>query len=315
MTASNDHLDDPVVTAIAAQLAALLPDMPLEDRVRFARAIRPGDPYAPGPDTQRRDDVPRGAILQGVCAPGAVYPGLEHDYRVYVPAQHDGTVDAALMVFLDGARYLGPEIDVPAVLDNLIADGQLPPVVAVFVEPGARGPGLPVYGGNDNRSVEYDRPGGDYARFLVDELLPAATRGLRLSADPAWRAICGLSSGGHAALNTAFERPDAFGNVISHCGSFVNIRGGHELAPMLRATPRKPLRVFLQTGTRDLDILFGNWVLANQAVASALAYRRYDYRLEIGEGGHSLVHGGAIFPETLRWLWRGIVAAKSGTED
>jgi enterochelin esterase-like enzyme len=313
MTPPNDA-DDPVVAAIAAQIAQGFPAMPAEDRLRFARSIRPGEPYAPGADAQRRDDVPRGAILQGVCAAGAVYPGLEHDYRVYVPAQLDGTRDATLMVFLDGARYLGPEIDVPAVFDNLIAAGELPPVVAVFVEPGARGPGLPVYGGNDNRSVEYDRPGDDYARFLIDELLPIATRGLRVATDPARRAICGLSSGGHAALNAAFERPDAFGNVISHCGSFTNIRGGHQLATMLRAAPRRALRVFLQTGARDLDILFGDWVLANRLVASALAYRGYDHQLVVGEGGHSLAHGGAIFPDTLRWLWRDIAGANSGIE-
>jgi enterochelin esterase family protein len=298
-------IDDPVIAALAAGLGQMLPDMPVEDRLRFARSIRGGEPYAPGPDSQRREGVPHGALREGTCPPGAIYPGLEHVYRVYVPAQYDGSSDAALMVFQDGARYLGPEAEVIAVLDNLVAAGELPPIVAVFAEPGARGPGLPVYGGGDNRSIEYDRTGDDYARFLIEELLPAATQGLRITANPALRAICGLSSGGVCAFNAAWERPDAFGLVLSHCGSFVDLRGGHLLAPAVRRAPPRPLRVFLQTGVNDLDILFGNWPQANLAMASALAYRGYDHKLVVGEGGHSLAHGGAILPDSLRWLWRG----------
>jgi enterochelin esterase family protein len=300
-----DPLDtDVVFAAILQQLAAMLPGMPAEDRVRFAGAIRGPEPYCLGADSIRREGVPRGSLREGTCAPGAVYPGVAHAYRVYVPAQYDEGAEAALMVFQDGARYLGPEIDAPAVFDNLIAAGELPPIVAVFVDPGAQGPGLPVYGGKDNRSVEYDSGGEAYTRFLLDELLPEATRGLRISADPSRRAICGLSSGGHCAFNAAWERPEAFGLVLSHCGSFVALRGGERLAPAVRGTEAKPLRVFLQTGRNDLDILFGNWLNANQALASALEYRGYAVRLVVGDGGHSLVHGGAIFPDSLRWLWR-----------
>jgi enterochelin esterase-like enzyme len=92
--------------------------------------------------------------------------------------------------------------------------------------------------------------------------------------------------------------------VVSHCGSFVNIRGGHELATAVRRGARKKLRVFLQTGKNDLNIVFGNWVNGNRELAAALDYQGYDYQLTVGEGGHSLAHGGAIFPDTLRWLWR-----------
>ena len=311
---SAEPMDDPAVAAIAAQLGQLFPDMPLEDRGRFARSIRGGEPYAPGADSIRREGVPRGAVTAGSCPAGAIYPGLAHDYWLYVPSQYDGSGAAGLMVFFDGARYLGPEIDVPAVLDNLIAAGDVPPLVAVFVQPGADGPGLPVYGGNDNRSIEYDSVGDACARFLLEELLPHATQGLAVSADPALRAVCGLSSGGICAFNVAWERPDAFGKVVSHCGSFVDLRGGHTLAPAVRAAPHQPLRVFLQTGSNDLDIRFGNWVLANRTLASALEYRGYDHQLVIGEGGHSLAHGGAIFPDTLRWLFRDWRAPKVPTE-
>jgi enterochelin esterase-like enzyme len=293
----------PPNAAIAAHLQQLLPGITPDEALRFSRHLACAEPDVLGPDSLPRDGVPQGALRAGQCAPGRIYPGVAHDYRVYVPAQYRADEPAALLVCLDGARYLGPEAQVATVLDNLIAAGELPPVVAVFVEPGAGGPGLPIYGGSDNRSVEYDTPGDAFARFLLDELLPVATDGLALRSDPAWRAICGLSSGGHAALNLAFERPDAFGRVISHCGSFVALRGGHLLHATLRQSARKPLRVFLQTGAHDLDVVFGDWQLANRQLASALAYRGYEHRLVVGRGGHSLRHGGAIFPDTLRWIW------------
>jgi enterochelin esterase family protein len=106
------------------------------------------------------------------------------------------------------------------------------------------------------------------------------------------------------ALNAAWERPDLFGKVVSHCGSFVDIRGGHAMADKIRRAEPRLLRVFLQSGAFDLDISFGNWELANRTVASALAYRGYQHRLVIGEGGHSLRHGGAIIDQTLTWLWQ-----------
>jgi enterochelin esterase family protein len=288
-----------------AQLAQLLPGMPEPDCARFAQSLSAASPYALGPDSLPQDGVPRGDIRSGVCAAGAVYPGVAHRYSVYLPAHKDPARPAALMVFQDGARYLGPEANVPTVLDNLIHAGTLPPTIAVFVEPGAEGPGLPIYGGAGNRSVEYDSLGDAYARFLLEELLPVATQGLNVSDDPALRIICGLSSGGICAFNVAWERPDAFGKVISHCGSFVNIRGGHALASAVRRSAPKPLKVFLQTGTQDLNIVFGHWPNANRELAAALDYHGYAHRLVVGEGGHSLAHGGAIFPDTLRWLFEG----------
>ena len=113
-----------------------------------------------------------------------------------------------------------------------------------------------------------------------------------------------MSSGGICAFTIAWERPDAFGKVISHCGSFTDIRGGNLYPSLVRKTPRKPLRVFLQSGEKDVDVIFGSWPIANQDMAAALAYREYDYQFVFGEGYHSLKHGGAIFPDTLRWLWR-----------
>lgn len=290
--------------ALMQQLKSIVPGIPEHDLPRFAGSLACPEPYAPGPESQPAQDVPRGELRTRRHVGRSVYPGVARSYQVYVPPGLAASRPAALMVFQDGARYLGAECNAAAVFDRLIAAGAIPPVVGVFVEPGEEGPGLPIYGGAGNRSVEYDALGEAYARFLIDELLPEATAGLPVAADPALRAICGLSSGGLCALNAAWERPDFFGKVVSHCGSFVDIRGGHALASKIRRDGAKPLRVFLQTGARDLDLVYGHWVQANRTIAAALDYCGIEHRLVVGEGGHSLAHGGAIFPETLRWLWR-----------
>ena len=291
----------PVRQAVMAALAAQLPGIPERDLARFAQALTQDEPYAAVPVDAT---VPAGQLLERRHRSLHAYPGVERRYVVYVPQQINHAHGASLMVFQDGARYLGPEANTAAVLDQLIARGEIPVMVAVFIEPGEQGPGLPIYGGSDNRSVEYDAQGDRYVRFLLDELLPEATAGLNVASDPARRAIAGISSGGVCAFNAAWERPDAFGKVMSHCGSFVDIRGGNACIDRVRRDDVRPLRVYLQSGAHDLDIVFGNWLLANRAMASALDYRGYDHCLVVGEGGHSLRHGGAVLADALRWLWR-----------
>jgi enterochelin esterase family protein len=209
------------------------------------------------------------------------------------------------MVFLDGAAYVredGP-VRAPAVLDTLIATGELPPVVAVFVDAGRRASSSSPDG--DQRSVEYDTLSSRFGTFLVDEVLPFAEResGVALTTNPAWRLVGGLSSGGIGSFTAAWFRPESFGLVLSHCGSFANIRGGHNYPYLIRTTAQKPLRVFLTSGARDLDHPVGNWPRANQEMAAALKFASYEYRFEFGEGGHSLRHGGSLFATSLRWLW------------
>ncbi len=116
--------------------------------------------------------------------------------------------------------------------------------------------------------------------------------------------IGGASSGGICAFNVAWHRPDAFRKVLSHVGSFADIRGGHVYPTLIRKTPPKPLRVFLQAATNDLDCAWGHWALANLEMAAALRFQKYDYRLVLGDGTHGFTHGGAILPDSLRWLWR-----------
>ena len=92
--------------------------------------------------------------------------------------------------------------------------------------------------------------------------------------------------------------------MLSHVGSFTNIRGGDVYPGLIRKTERKPIRVFLQDGSGDLDNLHGSWPLANLQMAAALKYMGYDYRFAFGDGGHNGKHGGVILPDSLRWLWR-----------
>src|SRR5262249_276051 len=125
-----------------------------------------------------------------------------------------------------------------------------------------------------------------------------------IGSDPDGCGIAGISSGGSAAFTAAWERPDAFRKVISLVGSFVDIRGANRYPSLIRKSPRKPLRIFMQDGANDLDPIFGSWPIANRDVGAALAYREYDYKFEFGGGGHSVDHGAAVLPDAMRWLWR-----------
>ncbi|RMG40568.1 MAG: esterase family protein [Planctomycetota bacterium] len=266
--------------------------------------------YEYGPESRRRPNVPRGTVTEYVWKNSKVYPGTIRRYWIYVPAQYRPEQPAALMVFQDGHAYVAEDgqFRVPVVFDNLIAEGDLPVIIGVFVDPGHRKKQLPPKPGwrprPENRSVEYDSLGDRYATFLLTEILPEVEKRYNVSHDPDRRAICGISSGGICAFTVAWERPDQFHKVMCHVGSFVDIRGGHHYPALIRKTERKPLRVFLQSGRFDLDNQFGNWPLANKQMAAALRFAGYDVKFVFGDGGHNGNHGGAILPDSLRWLWR-----------
>jgi enterochelin esterase family protein len=263
------------------------------------------EPYQLGPDSQRQSGVPQGKVSRHEWR-SKIFAGTVRDYWVYAPAQYDPARPAAVMVFQDGQRYQDEkrEYRVPIVFDNLIHKGQMPVTVGVFINPGAFPPSDPGGRPRSNRSFEYDSLSDQYARFLLEEILPDVAKSYKLTEDADQRAICGISSGGICAWTAAWERPDAFRKVLSHVGSFTNIRGGHVYHALIRKTPRKPIRVFLQDGSGDLDNEHGNWFLANQEMAAALKFAGYDYKAEFGVGGHNGIHGGAILPDSLRWLWR-----------
>jgi enterochelin esterase family protein len=211
------------------------------------------------------------------------------------------------MVFQDGKSYVSEDdqFRTPIVFDNLIHAGAMPVTIGIFINPGHTGDDYPTRtGAASNRSYEYDSLSDQYARFLLEEILPAVGAQWTLTDDPEQRAICGLSSGAICAFTVAWERPDAFRKVLSHIGSFTDIRGGHVYPSRIRKESPRPIRIFLQDGEADLDNQWGNWWLANLEMVAALKYRGYDHTFAPGAGAHNGEHGGAILPESLRWLWR-----------
>ncbi|WP_407699820.1 alpha/beta hydrolase-fold protein [Stieleria sedimenti] len=258
-------------------------------------------------DRQVQPDVPQGKLTEGVFADSRVFPGTTRQYSVYVPAQYNENEPANLMVFMDGKNYAKPDgaFRVPTVFDNLIHQNAMPVTIAVFVNPGTIPATKPGAKDRSNRSFEYDSLGDRYATFLVDEFLPVALKGLHVSDDAKRRAVCGISSGGICAFTVAWEKPDQFGKVLSHIGSFTNIRGGWAYPGLIRKTKDapKPIKVYLQEGTDDLNNLHGNWPLGNRDMAAALQYAGYHYKLVMTEGGHSGKWGGEVLPAALRWLW------------
>lgn len=250
---------------------------------------------------------PAGTLKEGVFDQSQIFPGTSRDYSVYVPAQYQADQPANLMVFMDGRGYSNPKgsFRTPEVFDRLIQNKEMPVTIAVFVNPGTIVASKPKAQNRSNRSFEYDSLGDRYANFLIDEFLPVALEGLNVSKDPAQRAVCGISSGGICAFTVAWERPEQFGKVMSHIGSFTNIRGGWEYPGLVRQTQGtpKPIKVYLQEGVDDLSNLHGNWPLGNKDLAAALQFAGYHYKLVMTEGGHSGKWAGEVFPEALKWLW------------
>ena len=272
-----------------------MPELPyIPQTSDFSAPVR----YQYGPDSSPQPGVPRGELRQHEWRESRVFAGTTRRCWVYVPARYEAAEPASLMVFQDGSTYLDPggEIRAGVVFDNLIHRGEMPVTIGVFVDPGEPG----------NRNVEYDAFSDTYAEFLLTEILPSVRRDLHITDDPDRWAICGGSSGGSCAFTAAWMRPDRFRLVLSFLGSFAQLEGGNQYPELIRETPRKPLRVFLQAATRDLnwDAPELNWFSANLQVAAALAERGYDLRFVLGDGGHDANHGGAILPDALRWLWQ-----------
>ena len=264
------------------------------------------DDYKLTGDSLPQAGVPQGEVIKGRFTNSLVFPGTTRDYSIYVPRQYDAAKPACLMVFQDGGGYASAngQFRVPTVFDNLIAKKEMPVTIAVFVNPGEIPSAEAGTKGRSNRSFEYDSMGDRYSKFLIEEFLPEIAKKYNLTADPEGRAIGGISSGGICAFTVAWERPDQFHKVLSHVGSFTNIRGGNAYPSMIRKAEKKPLRVFLQDGEKDLDNLHGSWPLSAKEMAAALKFKNYDYRFEFGTEGHNGKQGGAILPDSLRWLWR-----------
>ena len=217
---------------------------------------------------------------------------------IYVPSAYDPSEPAALMVFQDGDAYKREHVGV--VVDNLIADGAMPVAILALLNPGVNDDGTP------NRSVEYDSLDDRYATFLAEEVLPRLEADYTLRDDPASRAIAGASSGGICAFTVAWQRPDLFGRVCSHIGSFTNIRGGGAYPDLVRGAPKTPIRrIVLQDGRNDLINRFGDWWEANNRMFEALRDAGYDVEFVTDESFHGFQAAGRALPETLRLTWQG----------
>jgi gluconolactonase len=265
--------------------------------------LPPAD-YSLGADSQPQPGVPKGTLTRHVLAPGQFFPGTPHDYQVYVPAQYDPSRPIASMIFLDGSGYAGNNVRVPVVLDNLIARRDVPPMIAIFVDPGVMPARSADAQNRYERIFEYDSLTPRFANFLIDELIPEVAKSYNLSTDANDHGIAGISTGGVGAFVAAWNRPDQFRRVITWVGSFGNFRGADRLPGLIRRTEPRPIRVFMQTGRQDLVNYAGSWYLENPAMAAALEFAGNDVKIELGEDGHSNRHGASILPETLRWLWR-----------
>jgi enterochelin esterase family protein len=273
----------------------------------LAAALPPAaDDYALGADSQEQPGVPKGTVEEFSWKESRVYPGTERKCWIYLPAGVDQAKEYPLIVFQDGGGAVNPKGQFRAtiVLDNLIHKGEIPAMVALFIDPGTVPAVTSAGKSRSTRSFEYDTPDGTYAKFLIDEMLPEVGKRAKISPVPENRAVVGISSGGICAFTVGWFRPDAFRKVISGIGSFTNIRGGVWYPAAIRKTERKPLRIFLQEGDKDLDNVHGNWPLANHDMTQALAFAGYDHKAVFGTEGHSGKHLGSILPDALRWLWR-----------
>jgi len=294
--------------------------------------------YPPTVDSVVQPNVAKGQLIGPLEFKSKIIPGnTVRQYFIYVPAGYDRAKPANLLVWQDAQRALPMDLPlrIPVVLDNLIAKKEIPPTIGIFITPGQRD--AEHYPDNlgsrnpNNRAQEYDALSDTYARFLTEEMLPEVARRYAFTSDPARRAIGGTSSGAIAAFTTAWHKPDAFGNVISFIGSYTSIGyrpatattpmipGGDTYPGLIRKSPIRKLRIFLQDGSDDLDNLHGNWFLANQQMLSSLNWAngnadasdrpevkngpRYDVRHEWGDGAHSDAHGGWLLPGVLRWMF------------
>ncbi|MGA8112473.1 MAG: alpha/beta hydrolase-fold protein [Actinocatenispora sp.] len=250
------------------------------DRWTHRRSALYLPPAGPSRWVAPRPDVPAGEVSMHRMR--AADTGLDRDHRVwvYVPVgvPTDGST-CPTVVLTDGDCYVEPMLATPTVLDNLIADGRIPPSIAVLVE------------SLDNRATELN---GDpaFLRFLAGELMDWAARHWPVTADPARTVIGGSSLGGTCAAFAALTAPERFGLILSQSGAFQapappafpegTIDGYAE-------RPRLPLRWYLSVGTLEVipdtrsgagDTLRG----ANRRMRDVLAARGYpvDYVEHVG---------------------------------
>lgn len=265
-------------------------------------------PYDPA--TVKVAEDQRGEVIKFIMTESSRYPGTEREILVYIPQQYRDTTPACLLVCMDGILY-----DATTVLDNLIANGEMPITIGVFINPGV------VYDEDKNvvrynRCKEFDSTDDNWAQFIEQEVLPQVRalktkdgQSINISSDPNDCAITGASSGGIAAFTAAWNRPDLFSRVYTTVGTFVAMRGGHEYPAIVRKTEPKPLRIYMQDGWYDVwNPIFGEWFEYNLLMESAFNFAGYEAFHHWNRGNHSIKYGTLAFPDAMRWLWKGYPA-------
>lgn len=251
--------------------------------------------------------VPKGEIIKFTFNQSKIFPGTSRECWVYVPAQYKADKPACVYVNQDGIQWKAP-----TVFDNLIFKNEMPLTIGVFVTPGKV---LADSGANAldrfNRSFEYDGLGDAYTRFILNEILPEVEkqktsdgRAIILSKNGNDRAIGGSSSGAVCAFTAAWEHPEAFSRVFSAIGTYIGLRGADRYPILIRKYEPKPIRIFLQDGSNDLNIYAGDWWKANETMERALTFAGYEVNHVWGEDGHNGNQGTSIFPDAMRWLWK-----------
>ena len=265
----------------------------------FLFAQQPQENYPEDSASMLQPGVPQGEILKFSFNQSKIFPGTSREYWVYVPAQYKPEKPACVYVNQDGIQWKAP-----TVFDNLIYKNEMPVTIGVFVTPGKV---LADSGSNAldryNRSFEYDGLGDAYARFILTEILPEVEkqktsdgRAIHLSKNGNDRAIGGSSSGAVCAFTAAWEHPEAFSRVFSAIGTYIGLRGAERYPTLIRKYEPKPIRIFLQDGTNDLNIYAGDWWKANETMERALTFAGYEVNHVWGEGGHNGNQANAIFP-------------------
>lgn len=262
------------------------------------------------PATVKMEESMRGEVLRFTLSDSPLYPGTEREILVYVPQQYTGERPACLLVCMDGILY-----DATTVMDNLIASGEMPVTIGVFIQPGV------VHDEEGevvryNRCKEFDSTDDLFVTFIETEVLAkvegmqtASGKTIHLSHDANDRAITGASSGGIAAFTAAWNRPDLFSRVYTTVGTFVAMRGGHEYPSVVRKTEPKPLRIYMQDGWYDVwNPIFGEWFEYNLLMESAFNFAGYEVFHHWNRGNHSIKYGTLAFPDAMRWLWKGYPA-------
>ena len=251
--------------------------------------------------------VPKGEILHFTFDSSKIFPGTTREYWIYIPKQYNPTTPACVYVNQDGIQW-----NAPTVFDNLINAKEMPVTIGVFVTPGiVKAKNSSAALDRYNRSFEYDGLGDAYVRFILEEILPAVEkqkasdgRAIHLSKNGNDRAIGGSSSGAVCAFTAAWERPSEFSRVFSAIGTYVGLRGAERYPTLIRKYEPKPIRIFLQDGSNDLNIYGGDWWKANETMERALTFSGYEVEHVWGEGQHNGKQGTSLFPQAMRWLWK-----------